>query len=408
MGDQRENLTRTSKYRSPSSLTRPIVKSIFRRSIRHGCVRLQFDNEHLDVGSGEPRCVIEPPNLNRLLRLLLRPDLKVADHYVHGFWNCERTKLYRFLELLFENKDTFFWRYFNYLNGRSPIRDLLAYRLFPSLINRKTANHYSSNTEFMKVVLGETLLYTCAFYEDDNDTLEEAQLNKIRKVAERLKLKATDNVLELGCGWGNAAQFVSKQYGCHVTGVNLTKAQVDYAERHKNDLVDFVHSSVSGFSPNRYYSKIYSIGMLEHIGVTQFDSFFSKVHGLLDEKGTALIHCIVREKPGSTNAWIDRMIFPGGYIPRVSEIVNSVEGNGLSIKAIHIHEKSNYFRTLDAWRSNFYDNEPNLRNLFSDELTEDETEYLMRMWDFYLTVSQLCFSPQFGQYQNVQIILEKS
>ena len=127
----------------------------------------------------------------------------------------------------------------------------------------------------------------------------------------------------------------------------------------------------------------------------------------MEDEGAALIHCIVREKPGTTNSWIDRMIFSGGYIPRISEIVKSVEANGLSIKAIHIHEKSNYFRTLNLWRDNFYNHEGELRNILVNELSKDDTEQLMRMWDFYLTVSQLCFSPNFGQYQNVQIILGK-
>ena len=352
--------------------------------------------------------MIEPPNLSRFLRLLLRPDLNVADYYVRGYWNCEKEKLYKFLELLFKNNDTIFWKYFNYLNNNSPVRDSLTYRLFPSLVNRKTAIHYSSNIEFMRVVLGETLLYTCAFYDEDNDTLEKAQLNKIRTVAERLQLGAKDRVLEFGCGWGNAAQIISNHFDCHVTGVNITKAQVDYANRRKSDLTNFVHSSVAAFAPDKKYSKIYSIGMLEHIGVPQYDSFFSKIGTLLDKKGTALIHCIVREKPGKTNAWIDQMIFPGGYIPRVSEIVNSVESNGLSIDAIHIHKKSNYFKTLNAWRKNFYSNETYLRSLFSDDLAVEEIEKLMRMWDFYLTVSQLCFSPKYGEYQNVQIILGRS
>ena len=399
------SFSRTTRYRPPGSISKHIMRLIFERSIKNGCFTVRFQDEDIKVGIGRHVCAIEPPSLFRFLRLIIRPDLNVAGHYVYGFWNCEQAHLYDFLELLFQNQDSFLWKYFKYLNDRSPVRDSFIYKMFPTLINRKTAIHYSSNIEFMKTVLGDTLLYTCAFFERDTDTLENAQMNKISKIAERLKLESTDNVLELGCGWGNAAEIISKRFSCRVTGINITKPQVEYAREHASKLTEFVHTSMSDFNPERKYSKIYSIGMLEHIGVQQFDSFFSKVGSLLEDNGSALIHCIVREKPGTTNAWIDKVVFPGGYIPRVSEIINAVEANGLSIAAIHIHQKINYFKTLSAWRANFYRHERRLRNLFVHDLTADETEQLIRMWDFYLAVSQLCFSPAFGQYQNVQIIL---
>lgn len=407
MGQRDVLIRRIGRYAPPGPTSQWIIRAILAKAINNGCLTLRFKDRDINIGNGESACIIEPPSLPRFIRLLFRPDLNVADHYVHGFWNCERTRLYEFLELLFRNRDSFLWRYFNYLNDRSPIRDSLTYRFFPTLINRKTSIHYSSNIDFMKIVLGDTLLYTCAFYENETESLERAQLNKIQIVAERLELKSTDTVLELGCGWGNAAQIISENYSCQVTGVNLTKRQIDYATEHASDHTEFIQSSVADYAPDKLFSKIYSIGMLEHIGVQQYGRFFSKIGTLLEDQGTALIHCIVREKPGTTNSWIDRVIFPGGYIPRISEIIKSVEANDLSIRAIHIHDKSNYFKTLESWRSNFYNNEEELRNLFINDLSEDETEQLIRMWDFYLTVSQLCFSPTFGQYQNVQIILGK-
>ena len=259
-------LSRTSRYVPPGFAAQQIIRSIFEQNIDKGCLTLRFKDGDISIGEGDPTCTIEPPSLPRFIRLLVRPDLNVADHYVRGFWNCERAHLYDLLELLFENHDSLLWRYFNYLNDRNSLRDSLIYRLFPNLINRKTAIHYSSNIDFMKVVLGETLLYTCAFFEDEADSLECAQLNKVLKVAQRLELDTSDNVLELGCGWGNAAQIISKKYLCRVTGVNLTKHQIDYAREYASDLTKFIHSSVSSYTPEKLFSKIYSIGMLEHIG----------------------------------------------------------------------------------------------------------------------------------------------
>ncbi|MDJ0627616.1 MAG: cyclopropane-fatty-acyl-phospholipid synthase family protein [Rhodobacter sp.] len=408
MGQHEEGFSNAGNYVAPGRIAAKIICRVFQRNIKVGQLFLQFPTNSISIGQGNPVCSIEPPTLWRFARMVMRADLNVADHYVRGYWNCDMKDLYHLLVILFQNRDSNLWRYFSYVNERNPLRDSVIYRLFPKLINKNTAFHYSSNTDFMRIVLGDTLLYTCAFFDSDADKLDNAQLNKVHTVASRLQIEPSDDVLELGCGWGNTAEIISEDYKCKVTGVNLTSSQIDYAKKNSGHDTHFINSNIFDFDPGREFDRIYSIGMLEHIGVGLHSRFFAKVARLLKPGGTALIHCIVREKPGATNAWIDSAVFPGGYIPLISDVVRSIEQNRISIKDIFIHHKSNYFRTLKSWRENFFSSEKALREILLRDLQAPEVEKIMRMWNFYLAVSQLSFSPEHGTYQTAQFSLQKN
>ena len=253
----------------------------------------------------------------------------------------------------------------------------------------------------MRHILGKKLEYTCAFFEHESDNLETTQNRKYQKVSSRLALKSSHRVLDLGCGWGQIAEAVSSSVGCHVTGVNISGKQVEYALSRKSKKTEFVRSDLSQFAPNTKFDRIYSIGMLEHVGRGYLAEYFSQVFNLVRDDGRALIHCIVRKHTGATITWIDQVVFPGAYIPELAEIVRVVENSPLKLRQVSNHDKINYRKTLSAWDENFYRNYDLLRTHLDAALSEQEKDIIMRIWEFYLCSTQLIFKTSYGYCYNV-------
>lgn len=309
-----KSLTRISTgthYKYPCKISKPLLIWFFRKSIKKGALKLQFADEIIEVGSGAPICTIAPPSISRFFLMLLKPDYRLPSYYTKGYWCCEQNKLFDFLKLLIDQENSLFIRWFNLFN-RNPIRDHVTYKLFPIIVKRSIANHYNTSPEFMKLILGKHLEYTCAFYDKMDVSLNNAQINKINKVIDRLDINRNDRVLDIGCGWGEIAKSISLKTGANVTGVNLTKNQVDYANSEKIGQTSFILSDYELYHPNERFDKVYSIGMLEHIGHGRIAVFLDHISRLLEPGGKALVHSIVRKTKGSTNSWIDREVFPGG------------------------------------------------------------------------------------------------
>jgi|SRR5579871_56741 len=402
----RQRISVGPRYRYPSRWTKRLITSLFASSIKEGRVGLQFKDEIVEVGFGQYVTTIAPPSFIRLLRMLLRPDFRVPSYYTEGYWCCESGKLYEFLELLILQKVSPFHAWFRLFNW-NPIRDRVIYRLFPLKVKENIAAHYNTSPKFMKLILGERLEYTCAFFDESHSSLDSAQQNKIETVIRRLDLSSEHQVLDLGCGWGQIAEAVVQKVGARVTCVNISKNQIEFAkQRRSSDLLRFVWSDYESFQADHKFDRVYSIGMLEHVGRGWLGNYFRKISGLLAPGGRALVHCIVRRRPGSTNSWIDNEIFPGAYIPRLSEITEAIDRSGLLIEQVYTHDKSNYFKTLLAWTRNFHENERELcRLLASDGLSEPDIETIMRIWEFYLHGSRLVFNEKSGYCYNAQILL---
>ena len=391
-------------YRYPAPLFEPIIERLFRYSISHGAIRLQFRKRFVTIGQGIPVCTVAPPSLSRFIWMLMRPDYRLPNQYTKGFWCCGYQELYTFLELLTIQKSSILLWWFNVFS-RNPIRDHIVYRLFPVRVKRKIADHYNTNPEFMKLILGDTLEYTCAFFDGRQICLEDAQNRKISLVEERLKIGNNDDVLDLGCGWGQIAEKISAKKNCYVTGINITKNQIQYAQSQRSEKTIFYCSDYEEFESSKKYDRIYSIGMLEHIGKGKLDTYFRKLSHLLTEEGRVLVHCIVRTKEGSTNAWIDEEVFPGAYIASLHEIIKSVDRSNLFLESIYTHKKENYLQTLDCWMSNYYNNRDTLLGVLKCSLSEADAELVMRIWEFYFCGSKLAFSRDEGYCYNVQIVM---
>jgi cyclopropane-fatty-acyl-phospholipid synthase len=378
---------------------------LFTTSIKDSLVALQFRDRIIEVGSGKYVCTIAPPSLFRLFRLLLRPDYRVPDYFTKGYWLCERGKVYEFLELLITQKGSLFHSWFRVFS-RYPVRDHIVYQLFPLKVKKRIATHYNTAPDFMKLILGERLEYTCAFFDENHVSLEAAQDNKINTIIERLGISRGHTVLDMGCGWGQIAEAIVSKVGARVTGVNLSEKQIEFATYNKSsNMLEFVLSDYESFSSQCEFDRIYSIGMIEHIGRGRLSGYFQKIRELLAPNGLALAHCIVRRQRGSTNSWIDKEIFPGAYIPQLSDIIEHIDRSGLRIEQIFTHDETHYFRTLQAWIDNCYKNDIALRQVLCDLVRPDEAELIMKVWEFYLNASQLVFSASSGYCYNVQIVL---
>ncbi|NVN01245.1 MULTISPECIES: cyclopropane-fatty-acyl-phospholipid synthase family protein [Asaia] len=261
------------------------------------------------------------------------------------------------------------------------------------------AHHYDLNGALYDLFLDEDRQYSCAYFTSDDMTLEEAQLAKKRHIAAKLRLDRPGlEVLDIGCGWGGMALTLAKEYGAKVTGITLSREQLQVAQQRAREAglegqVQFLLLDYRKL--NRKFDRIVSVGMFEHVGIGQYDVFFRTVRKALESDGIALIHSIGRmDCPGSTNPWLDKYIFPGGYSPALSEVLPSIERAGLWMTDCEIL-RLHYAKTIKIWRERFAANRDKILALYD--------ERFCRMFEFYLTGAELSFRLQ--GHMNFQIQL---
>ena len=393
------------KYRYPSTSTEKLITWIMSKLVGKGIVGLKFRDKTVYVGNGDYICTITPPNLSDLISIIFNAEYRVPFYYTKGRWNCESGKLYELLKVLLSQEPSIL----NFIHRKfsnNIFRDKIVYRLFPMKVKENIADHYNTHPDFMKLILGDSLAYTCAFFDENHKTLYEAQNNKINKVIERISLSSSNNVLDLGCGWGQIAEIIANNVGCSITGINITPGQIQFADSVKSNLTRFINTDYLLFEPEITFDKAYSIGMLEHIGKNKHNEYFKKLKSLVKIGGKALVHCIVRKEDGSTNSWIDDVVFPGSYIPKASEVIEAIEKSGLTTLQVYSHKSENYYKTLLCWEQNFRDNYDQLLKIMRRNTDAESASTIMRIWEFYLVGSKLVFDPTHGYCYNMQFVLE--
>lgn len=248
------------------------------------------------------------------------------------------------------------------------------------------AHHYDLDGRLYDLFLDRDRQYSCAYFERPDMSLDEAQLAKRRHIAAKLLLEPGQKTLDIGSGWGGMALYLARHCGADVTGVTLSTEQLALAEgRAENEgLASRVRFRLEDYRDTQGpFDRVVSVGMFEHVGSAHYDAFFAKLAALLTEDGVALLHTIGRpDGPGATNAWISKYIFPGGYIPSLSEIAASAEKAGLFITDVEIL-RMHYAETLKAWRERFMARRDEAKALYD--------ERFCRMWEFYLSISELSF-----------------
>ncbi len=380
-------------------LFKKLMDRIFLGAVTKGRLRVVWpDGSERSYGNGEGHeAAVQIRQASLLRRLVFNPDLAIGEGYMDQSIVPLGCSIHEVLILLMEN-----------IRGRRiPVLEWntrLGRLLRPILqandaarAKRNVAHHYDLNGRLYSLFLDRDRQYSCAYFPRGDESLEEAQAAKKRHIAAKLLLDRPDlTVLDIGCGWGGMALTLAKDFGARVTGITLSQEQLQeararaaaagLAERVNFELMDYRQM-------DRTFDRIVSVGMFEHVGVPNFPSFFETIRRCLKPDGVALLHSIGRlEGPGSTNSWIRKYIFPGGYSPALSEVMGPLEAAGLlttDIEILRLH----YAKTLAHWRRRFAANRDAIAALYD--------ERFCRMFEFYLSGSELSF--RLADHMNFQI-----
>jgi cyclopropane-fatty-acyl-phospholipid synthase len=331
--------------------------------------------------------------------VLLNPELKLGEAYMDGSFIVEQGTIYEFLEIVLREED---WSILPWwvlaLRG---IRYATRYiRQFNPVGRAKqnVAHHYDLDGGLYDLFLDGDRQYSCAYFESDSATLEEAQLAKKRHLASKLLIDKGQRILDIGSGWGGLGLYLAETHPVSVVGVTLSKEQHALSRKRAaanalSERADFRLQDYRQLSET--FDRIVSVGMFEHVGVVHYREFFNKVRDLLADDGVMVLHSIGRfGRPGDTNSWIQKYIFPGGYIPALSEVLQIIEKSGLMVTDIEIL-RLHYAETLREWRRRFMAN--------WDRAAELYDERFCRMWEFYLAGSEMSFRNQGMMVFQIQI-----
>jgi cyclopropane-fatty-acyl-phospholipid synthase len=362
------------------------------RSIRTGRLEIvdpEGDRHIFGDGSGSPiRLRITTAKVE--IGLVLNPELKLGEAFTDGELIVEDGSIYGLLELLFNNLATTHptWPAMVFAASRYVTRRLRQINT-PIRARHNIARHYDLDGRLYSLFLDEDMQYSCAYFEEGIDSLDEAQLAKKRHLAAKLLLEPGQRVLDIGSGWGGLGLYLAEHFDVDVTGITLSEEQfrVSNGRAEARGLASRVRFRLEDYRKVQGpFDRIISVGMFEHVGVGHYRKFFEICRDLLSADGVMLLHSIGRfDRPADTNAWIQKYIFPGGYIPAMSEVVPALERVRLKLTDVEIL-RLHYAKTLRAWRERFLANREQIAAL--------KDERFCRMWEFYLAVSEAGFRYQ--------------
>ena len=320
-------------------------------------------------------------------KLFFRPDLYFGEAYSNGDIQIENGSLTDFLDIALMNigrgELNFFSMLINKLYGS--YRYLTNFN-FIKKSKMNVAHHYDLSDELYSLFLDPKKQYSCGYFINENDTLEDAQNNKIQHIIKKLNIKPNQKVLDIGCGWGSLAIDIAKSNNCEVTGITLSENQFNYCVKKakKLNLENQVTFKLIDYRQlDEKFDRIVSVGMFEHVGRKFYKNFFKKIDNLLKDDGVSLVHTIGSvNPPRDPHPWITKYIFPGGYTPSLSEVVTPVEKAGLIVSDIEVL-KLHYSHTLRHWKENCIKNKIQIINMFDEKF--------FRMWEFYLASCESAF-----------------
>jgi cyclopropane-fatty-acyl-phospholipid synthase len=378
-----------------------LLELLLRRFVRRGTLRLTTARGSVfTVGDGTGQPVAVRFTTNAAERgVLLDPEIKLGEAYMDGTLRLEQGSIADLLAIVLGQTTDGMppewarpqWT-LRYLHRR------LQQLNRPTRARRNVAHHYDLDGRLYSLFLDADRQYSCAYFETPDQSLDDAQLAKKRHLAAKLLLKSGQRVLDIGCGWGGLALYLGEFCQSRVTGITLSREQWQRAaeraaERNLAESVEFRMQDYRDLHDN--FDRIVSVGMFEHVGVGFYDAYFRKCAELLSNDGVMLLHSIGRsEGPNVTNPWIAKYIFPGGYIPALSEVLPAIERAGLLITDIEIL-RLHYAETLRAWRERFLAHREEAERIYDRRF--------VRMWEFYLAASEMAFREQAMMVMQIQI-----
>jgi len=303
-------------------------------------------------------------------RVLAKGSLGLGESYMDGWWDCKALDQLFYKILIAE--------LYKKVKPLSLLFSVLKSKMINLQSKRRakevSEKHYDLSVDLYMSFLDPYNQYTCGYFKNTSD-LNKAQEQKLDMICKKLRLKKTDRVLEIGCGWGGFAKFASKKYGCHVTGISISEEQIKYAKKFCKGLpVKIVKSDYRDFEGK--FDKILICGMIEHVGYKNYRTIIKKVNSCLKDNGLFLLHTIGGNTSTTTiDPWIQKYIFQVGMLPSPQQLTKSAE-NLFVIEDWHSFGTPNYDQTLMAWYRNFKKNWNGIKHLY------DQRFY--RMWNYYL------------------------
>ena len=342
---------------------------------------------HFGIGGQKPKSVIKLHDAKLHTKLLYYPELYLGEAYMDGTLTLEEGSLEDFLTIIATNfavsKPTIFEKVAEWF---SPITQRILQYNPIGLAQKNVAPHYNISDELYDLMLDKDRHYSCAYFTDPSNSLEQAQQDKLAHIAAKLNIKAGMRVLDIGSGWGGMAMYLAKNFNVDVTGVTLSSEQAGKATARAKEagLEGKVRFLLKDYRElDGTFDRIVSVGMMEHVGVGHYRELFMKVKSLLTQDGVALFHCIGRlDGQGNTNAWLRKYIFPGGYAPALSEVTKVIEKTDLLMTDIEIL-RLHYAYTLNEWLKRIRANKAAVVKLYD--------ERFFRMFEFYLISCEMDF-----------------
>ena len=378
-----------------------LFRFILKKLITTRSILINYNNEEYLIDNQTDPLIIKINDIKFLKKIFYAPSLVLAEGYMNENYELPNSNFYDFSEIILDNYNyylekaskTFIFKVFLIIN---PFLQLN----FSKKSKINVASHYDLSDELYDLFLDDTRQYSCAYFEDPNDSLKQAQINKMNRLSDKLLLNSKDNVLDIGCGWGSLSLHMSDKYKCKIKGISLSQEQIKYCnlQKQKHNDTDLLEYSLKDYrNEDTKYTKIVSVGMFEHVGKPFFNAYFKKIYDLLEEDGIAVIHTIGNIRtPKITAAFIRKYIFPGGYIPTLSEIMPAIEKSGLIISDIEVL-RLHYAKTLSHWYKNFKKAEDKVLKIYDRKF--------IRMWESYLNLSEHSFVK--GDNVIFQLVLTK-
>ena len=320
-------------------------------------------------------------------KLLLLPDLYFGEGYTNGSIVIENGTLTEFLDIALKNVGRGETNSYNAIINkfRGTYRFLTNFNL-KNKSKSNVAHHYDISEKLYDLFLDKNRQYSCAYFKNENESLEQAQQNKIDHIIKKLNLKPNQRVLDIGSGWGTLAIEIAKKSQCEVLGITLSENQYKHSvEKVKmNGLENQVRFKIADYRDlNEKFDRIVSVGMFEHVGRKFYKTYFNSVSKLLNEDGVALIHTIGSiNPPRDPHPWITKYIFPGGYTPSLSEVLKPIEKSGLILSDVEVW-RMHYSHTLRNWKERFLSKREEVLEMFDEKF--------LRMWEFYLAGCEMAF-----------------
>jgi cyclopropane-fatty-acyl-phospholipid synthase len=366
-----------------------LLDVMLRRIIRCGRLEVTWADGSVTVYGTAPgrRAALRFHTKRAERSLILNPELKLGELYVDGEISFPDPGLVELLCLVEDNDQEF--RRFPWVKLLTRLRYATRRMRQANSERRAKANaahHYDIDERLYRLFLDADMQYSCAYFAEPDEDIDAAQAAKKRHLAAKLALAPGQKLLDIGCGWGGLGLSLARVADIDVTGVTLAAEQHRVAQQRAREegLAERVHFAVQDYRTlTGPFDRIISVGMFEHVGVGHYEEFFDHASRLLADDGVMVLHSIGRfGPPGSTNPWISKYIFPGGYIPALSEMLPVIERSGLLIADVEVL-RLHYAETLKAWRERFRAKWNEAAELFD--------ERFCRMWDFYLAGSESSF-----------------